>query len=100
MLYDAVYVAGGEGSANKLKQDTDAVRFVNEAFRHCKPIAASGAGVEVLKAAAYPGADRHSERRRRSNQPRRAGGRAWSTQFIAAIAQHRFWNRELAAMPA
>jgi catalase len=99
VLYDAVYVAGGEKSVAALKQNADAVRFVNEAFRHCKPIAASGAGVELLQAAAYPGADdilnadgvvTSSEAQVNNLAPK----------FIAAIKQHRFWSRELKAMPA
>ena len=99
VLFYAVYVAGGAASVATLQQDADAVRFVNEAYRHCKSIAASAAGVELLKAAAYPGAvdilggegvvtatDTHVAE--------------LTTAFIAAIAQHRFWNRELRAMPA
>ncbi|RZK22797.1 MAG: catalase, partial [Hymenobacter sp.] len=98
-LFDAVYVAAGAASVVKLKQDADAVRFVNEAYRHCKPIAASAEGVELLQAAAYPGATDI------------VGGPGVLTspatevadlagQFLQAIAQHRFWERELAATPA
>ena len=98
-LFDAVYVAAGAQSVNKLKQDFDAVRFVNEAFRHCKPLAASAEGVELLKAAAYPGAENIVE----------AEGVVTSAStdvaelvqnFAAAIKQHRFWSRELEAVPA
>ena len=98
-LFDAVYVAAGAKSVAKLKQDFDAVRFVNEAFRHCKPIAASAEGVELLQAAAYPGAEDILE----------AEGVVTSTstdvaeltqEFAAAIKQHRFWSRELEAVPA
>ncbi|WP_210515359.1 catalase [Hymenobacter terricola] len=99
VLYDAVYVAGGEASVAKLKQDADAVRFVNEAFRHCKPIAASGAGIDLLKAAAYPGADDMlSADGVVTSSEAQVGGLA--PKFIAAIARHRFWSRELAATPA
>nr|GFD24589.1 hypothetical protein [Tanacetum cinerariifolium] len=72
--------------------DFDAVRFVNEAFRHCKPLAASAEGVELLKAAAYPGAEDILE----------AEGVVTSSdtdvatlaeEFAAAIKQHRFWSR-------
>jgi catalase len=98
-LFDAVYVAGGAGSVAKLKQDADAVRFVNEAYRHCKPIAASAEGEELLQAAAYPGA---------TDIIGAEGvvvGKAGQTdqlaaQFLHAIAKHRFWGRELKAMPA
>ncbi|GAB2870933.1 catalase [Hymenobacter ruber] len=99
VLYDAVYVAGGDASVAALKQNADAVRFVNEAFRHCKPIAASGAGIELLKAAAYPGAeDILKADGVVTSQDAQVSGLA--TQFITAIAQHRFWSRELKAMPA
>ncbi len=98
-LFDAVYVAGGAGSVQQLKQDADAVRFVNEAFRHCKPLAASAEGVELLEAAAYPGAENLLK----------AAGVVTSAgpgvaelvpAFAQAIKQHRFWARELAAVPA
>ncbi|RZJ61090.1 MAG: catalase, partial [Hymenobacter sp.] len=99
VLFDAVYVAGGAASAKKLTQDADAVRFVNEAFRHCKPIAASAEGVQLLQAAAYPGA----------TDILGADGVVTSTDtkvanlaknFIEAIGYHRFWSRELKSMPA
>jgi len=98
-LFDAVYVAGGGRSVQALKQDADAVRFVNEAFHHCKPLAASAEGVELLQAAAYPGAENILQ----------ADGVVTSTdqhttsivsKFAEAIKQHRFWSRELQAMPA
>jgi catalase len=93
VLFDAVYVAGGAASVNVLKQDADAVRFVNEAYRHCKPIAASAAGVELLQAAAYPGTTDivGAEGVVTSDEAKVAG---LATRFIAAMARHRFWSRE------
>ncbi len=40
VLYDAVYVPGGTNSVGTLAADPDAIHFLNEAFRHCKAIAA------------------------------------------------------------
>ncbi|MES2690142.1 MAG: catalase, partial [Bacteroidota bacterium] len=40
VVYDAVYVPGGAKSIQTLKAEPNALHFVNEAFRHCKPIAA------------------------------------------------------------
>jgi len=98
-LFDAVYVAGGAASVARLKQDADAVRFVNEAFRHCKPIAASAEGVQLLEAAAYPGATdilgAEGVVTSADNQVAEL-----AQHFIKAIEQHRFWSRELKAMPA
>nr|WP_295864586.1 catalase [uncultured Chitinophaga sp.] len=85
VLFDAVYVPGGADSVATLQQHPDAIRFINEAYRHCKPIAVAGEGLQLLKAAKVP--------------PEEAPGVIISGQakaFIAAIAQHRFWERELA----
>ena len=45
VLFDAVYIPGGEKSTAALANEPDAIEFVNEAFRHCKAIAGSGEGV-------------------------------------------------------
>jgi catalase len=50
VLFDAVYVPGGAQSVAALVGDRDAVEFVLEAYRHCKPIAATGDGAELLRA--------------------------------------------------
>ena len=54
VLFDAVYVAAGAASVAALKQDADAVRFVNEAYRHCKPLVASAEGAELLQSRRLP----------------------------------------------
>jgi catalase len=98
-LFDAVYVAGGTASVQTLKQDADAVRFVNEAYRHCKPLAASAEGVELLKAAAYPGAEDIIGGDGVVTSPDSKVAEL-AKNFIQAIAYHRFWSRELKALPA
>ena len=42
VLFDAVYVPGGKQSVETLGGEPDAFQFVNEAFKHCKAIAAVG----------------------------------------------------------
>lgn len=91
VLYDAVYVPGGQSSVDALKQEPDAVRFVREAFMHCKPIAASGEGIDFLKATENMGAAglMNSEGIVMGQDSAQV-----AKDFIAAIAQHRFWSRE------
>lgn len=48
VLFDAVYVPGGEASVETLKMEPEAVNFLNEAYRHCKAIAATGEGTELI----------------------------------------------------
>jgi len=48
VLYDAVLVPAGPDSAAALGGDPDARRFVDEAYRHGKPIGALGEGAHLL----------------------------------------------------
>jgi len=102
VLFDAVYVGGGAASAATLKGHADALHFVDEAYRHCKAIAASGEGIEVL-AASYLGAKGAVDASRDGDQVASkegvvTGGNRQAAKvassFVNAIAQHRFWGRE------
>ncbi|MBA3708905.1 MAG: catalase [Planctomycetes bacterium] len=88
VMYDAVAVADGEASSATLAANADAVRFVKEAFGHCKAIAAIGHGAAVLTAAGIP-AEARSAGVVTGAKPTELG-----RDFIVAIAQHRHWGRE------
>jgi catalase len=49
VLFDALYIPGGKESVQALKSQGEAVHFVNEMFKHCKPIAALTEGVELFR---------------------------------------------------
>jgi catalase len=79
----------------------DAIHFVNEAFRHCKPLGATGAGVELLKAANLPDvqfAGQESADKVISDKgvvtAMKGDSGSFNESFIAAIAKHRHWDRE------
>ena len=101
VLFDAVYVPGGDASATALKEQSDASSFVEEAYKHCKAIAASGAGVGLL--ARWLG-EKFSESNTTGKlvadeqgvvTSRGPAADNFATAFINAIAQHRHWEREL-----
>lgn len=50
VLYDAVFVPGGAKSVAALRGEGRPRHFINEAFVHCKTIAAAGDGVDLLLA--------------------------------------------------
>ncbi|KNB54296.1 hydroperoxidase [Streptomyces caatingaensis] len=54
VLYDAVLVPGSAEAVATLSADPAAVRFVEEAYRHGKPVAAIGEGTRLLTAARLP----------------------------------------------
>jgi catalase len=89
VLFDAVYVPPGEASIKELSGNADAYHFVDEAYKHCKAICATGdagsffdntfAGKATDDAAVVTG-----------SKPSQA-----AAEFVAAIASHRNWDREL-----
>ncbi|MEK6336272.1 MAG: catalase HPII [Acidobacteriota bacterium] len=87
VLFDAVYVPGGEASVAALGKEPESAEFLSEAYKHCKTIAASGAGSELLKGAVS--ADQVGVITSRD-----AKNAKIATEFINAIAQHRHWERE------
>jgi catalase len=94
VLFDAVYVPDGTKSAAALKDEADAIHFINEAYKHCKAIAASGAGVEFIDATAVR--YKSSDENKADKNPATNGVliNRDVKEFINAIAQHRFWERE------
>lgn len=100
VLFDAFYVPNGEPSVNSLKADPDVNAFLNEAYRHCKTIAASGASVELLAAAGIvTAADEISRTGKLEFRPglvatRDAYAQSLGDELVKAIAKHRHWERE------
>ena len=88
VLFDAVYVPGGPQSVAALADEAAAVLFVQEAFKHCKALAATGAGAELLPE--HRSADEAILVGEDSQVAKIA------PDFIRAIARHRNWAREAA----
>lgn len=94
VLYDAVYVPGGTNSVATLEAEPDALHFLNEAFRHCKAIAADDDAMQVLEATNF-----HKKLKDRTGEEGivvNKNAKQLSTDFINAVKQHRFWDREKA----
>ena len=96
VLFDAVFIPGGKNSVGTLKEIPQAVHFINEAYKHCKPIAANDQGTEIFDVCAF-GKEVHKHNNHLQygmslNRPPK--------DFIKAIANHRFWERENLNVPA
>lgn len=100
IVFDAVFVPGGEQSVAALQALGDARHFVSEAFKHCKPVAASGEGLDLLAASEVKGAklaandgdtvvSEHGVVTTRSS----ATAKAFTQGVLDAIAAHRHWGR-------
>ena len=97
VLYDAIYVPGGTISVAALAAEPDAIQFLNEAFKHCKPIGAAKDAVELLNETNFsrklPTTFTEAEVML-SGIIIGDGDADMAGIFIKAIAQHRFWDRE------
>ena len=86
VLFDAVYVPGGARSAAALIDDPDAVAFVAEAYAHGKTIAATGEGLDLLRAC---GGDLAASNGDRPGVLAGPPSDALRDAFIEGIAAHR-----------
>jgi catalase len=110
VLYDAVFVPGGEASVDALLELPAAAEFVREAFLHAKPIAALNEGVDLLADLQLDGLG--LETTPEHHRPIEWHGvvTGWATQaqelesfaesFVSAIAEHRHFERPGQPSPA
>ena len=106
VLYDGVVVPCGPQSVATLAQDGYALHFITEAYKHLKPIAAFGAGLDLLRAAGVPG-ELASDETVVDDQAvvtTTSAATSLSTdlidRFCAALAGHRCWERATDAVSA
>ncbi|MCW4453142.1 catalase [Kaistella sp. BT6-1-3] len=89
VVFDALYVAGGE-SVNTLLEHAGALHFVAEAYKHCKPIGADANGADLIKKVVPELKDAEDGVITNGDLD----------EFIGAIMLHRFWDREMNPLPA
>lgn len=86
VLLDSIYVVGGN-AANQAKFEKDIEEFINETYRHFKPIGVASTGDAIFtKSDAKPGP---------GIVLTSSTGSRFSRDFIQAITQQRFWNRDI-----
>ncbi len=106
VMFDAVLVPGGAASAAALSQVGEAVHFVLEAYKHCKPICALDDGVQLLGTLGFTleaqgDAVMEPTAGVLLADARKAAEGRISQAFIAAITAHRHWERlNVDAVPA
>lgn len=102
VMYDAVYIPGGQKNVNTLISQGDSLHFVNEAFKHAKAIGATNEGVDLLEASNIQGVSTAGKDTQGDlitelgvvTIRKEADMSAFTQEFIKAIAQHRHWARQ------
>jgi catalase len=91
VLFDAVYIPHGLG-LDLLAENDDVNEFINDAYKHCKVIGADGEATKILSAAPFVAKiTNNDDGLILSSEP---GTQSFALDFIAAMEQHRFWERE------
>ena len=83
VLYDAIYIPGGKKSIDALKKEAKFLKFVNEAFKHCKAIAVDDEGEKFIDET-FVSKHKDDEAVLINSMP---------SDFVNAIAKHRNWKR-------
>lgn len=106
IMYDAVYIPGGKNHIETLKSHGKALHFINEAYKHCKPIGATGEGLNLLSETKVGDLTIREEGNAGLHSSK---GVVWTNEtdsldafidaFTTAIAQHRHWDREEEMVP-
>ncbi len=102
IMYDAVFVPGGQKSIDTLRKHGDALHFLNEAYRHGKPIGAINQGINLLARSAIKGitvsegeADGEPISDKGVVTLRKPSDIDYFIKsFTKAISQHRHWDRK------
>jgi catalase len=97
VLYDAVYIPGGEKSIDLLAHERFVIEFIEEAYKHCKPIAASGVGVALLQQTSIESKLATAKDVQTDLGVVTTMGKPnaqFNQAFIDSIAAHRHWARE------
>ncbi|WP_428311111.1 catalase [Hydrocarboniphaga sp.] len=99
VLWDAVVIPGGEAAQASLSALGQVKEFLKDQYRHCKPILALGASRQLIEAAGLPTvlADGSPDLGIIQDAMSAKGKRrsAGVDAFIAALAKHRYFDRDM-----
>ncbi|MEW9051565.1 MAG: catalase [Neobacillus sp.] len=83
VLYDALYIVGGS-TKNQLSFNRYIAEYISGAYKYYKPIGIATTGQSYIKS---------SENNNLAGVVFAANTQEFEKEFVAAIAQHRFWER-------
>jgi catalase len=93
VFYDAVYVPGGQ-HIDLLSTKTDAVNFLNEAFKHGKPVAFDAGADPLISQTSFAAFSGNDKEIARAGVVLNSGRKNLDKTFIDAMRTARSWERE------
>ena len=95
VLFDAMVVPDGDGAVETLRSAGQAVEFVKDQYRHCKPMLVLGAGAALLSKAGVPTLLPGGKPDPGIVSLKAADGELALDAFVAAIGKHRHFERQI-----
>lgn len=97
IMYDAVFIPGCT-NIEEMKKQGDVIHFIHEAYKHCKPIAATGQALELLEGAGVDTIDLSTDGVKEHMGVVTMRNAKYIDEFVEslekAIVAHRHWERE------
>lgn len=93
VLFDAVYIPGGVSSVQHLSLEADAIHFINEAYKHHKTVGFSKDAEDLIELTSI-GSYEDAQGVIVDNDKK------FAAAFVAALKEHRHWDRDTAHIPA
>ncbi|RZJ66298.1 MAG: catalase [Flavobacterium sp.] len=92
VLFDAIYIPGGSGLV-ELAENGDVMEFIEDAYKHCKVIAAESEGVELIAGTKFASKNENADDTGLllETEPDLA---QFAQRFTEAMGAHRIWERE------
>lgn len=94
VLFDAVYIAGGKESIDSFLKAPESLEFINQAYKHFKPICINNEGIELYNASDACQKPNDNNDHAKLEEAGILINKN-SEEFIDAVAKHRFWNRKI-----
>ncbi len=91
VLFDAIFIMAGD--SDDLGNNADLMDFISDAYRHCKVIGADAKGKKFIESTQFASKIVDNKNLGLLVQ-NNAVDSAFAKDFITAMAQHRFWERE------
>jgi catalase len=99
VLFDGMVVPDGDVAIEALRSVGQAIEFVKDQYRHCKPILVLGAGGALLSKAGVPSLLSGGRPDPGILSLKTKGAAPPAEAFIAALAKHRHFEREIDPPP-
>ena len=107
VLFDGLFIPGGKDLSTALSRNPKALHFIQETFRHNKPMAFAGESLDLAALTHLKDMLDLKEISKQSNFSQQgfifkgANGdlKKFADEFIKALAQHRHWDRKGETLP-